>query len=376
MNQNFNDEYENNKQEETGGPAYYDPSKLGVSRNSYGNGGSGNGGNNGNGGGSWKKGLIIFLVIALVVVLAGAGCSRLTENILESAGLSGNNDSSDYEFTSDYIGVLQIHGTMSSSDGEEYNQKWLLKRISYMKDDPFNRGLILSINTPGGEVYAIDELYFAIKSYEEETGRPVYTYMENMCASGGYYTAAATEKIYANRNCWTGSIGVTIGTIYDISEFLEEHGIKTVTITSGDNKAMGSYVNPLTDEQKAIYQSLVDEAYEQFTGIVAEGRDMDIDKVKKLADGRIYTAKQAQENGLIDEIGTIDECIADMQKKYELESATPQTIKYVPDDTLRSLLGIIADNRRTDAGSELEKIMELAEENDNFTITYMSEIRK
>lgn len=386
MNQNFNDENENKKPEEqVTGPNYYDPRKLGVRPSGNLSGSqSGGTGSNGNTNSSykepmaaWKKGLIIFLLVAAVVAFAAAGCSRFTDSVLKSAGLAGGSDnSSDYEFTSDYIGVLQIHGEMSSGEGDEYNQKWLLKRISYMKNDPLNRGIILSINTPGGEVYAVDELYFAIKDYEEETGRPVYTYMENICASGGYYTAAASEKIYANRNCWTGSIGVTIGTLYDISGFLKEHGIKTVTITSGANKAMGSYVDPLTDEQKEIYQSLVDEAYEQFTGIVAEGRNMDIKEVKKLADGRIYTAKQAKENGLIDEIGTLDECVADMQKKYELESADAQTIKYVPDDTLRSLLGIVAADKKADAEGELEKIMKLAEENGNFTITYMSEIRK
>lgn len=380
MNQNFNDDYEKKDErieEESyrlpkpenheDGPAYYNPKTVGRKMDADGNPKPQMAG--------WKKGLIIFLIVAVIVVGAGVGCTRITTNAIDS--LIGTGDSSDdYIFDKDYIGVLQISGTMTSGDSTEYNQKWLLDRIKDMKNDSHNRGIVFDINTPGGEVYAVDQLYFAIKDYEEETGRPVYTYMESMCASGGYYTAAATEKIYANRNCWTGSIGVTIGTIYDVSEFLKEHGIKTVTITSGKNKAMGSSVDPLTDEQKAIYQSLVDEAYEQFVGIVADGRKMDIDRVKELADGRVYTAKQAQDVGLVDEIGTLNECINDMKKKYEISDASSEMMTYEADDTLRSLLGIIADSKKESASSELDNILKMAGENSNFTITYMSEIRK
>ena len=111
-----------------------------------------------------------------------------------------------------------------------------------------------------------------LKEYKEKTKRPVYAYMGSMAASGGYYISAPADMIFANRNCWTGSIGVTIGTLYDLSGFLERHGIKAVTIASGRNKSMGSIVDPLTDEQRRIFQSLVDEAYDQFVNIVAEER--------------------------------------------------------------------------------------------------------
>lgn len=324
-----------------------------------------------NHGGGWKKGLIIFLIIALLIVGAGVSCNM---GINQALG----NSSPKYEYYDDYIGVLEIHGTMSSGGDESglYNQNWLLARIDQMKDDPLNRGLILSVDTPGGSVYTIDELYLKIKEYEKETGRPVYTYMESMAASGGYYISAGTEKIYANRNCWTGSIGVTIGTIYDFSGFLEKMGVKTVTVTAGKNKAMGSSAEPLTKEQKEIFQGLVDEAYEQFTSVVAEGRDMKLSKVKKLADGRIYTAKQAKEHGLIDEIGTLDEAISDMKKTYELSDCEIQTMSYKPKGTLYTLLNGMAKDRSSDAKSEYEDLMALIEENQTFTITYMSPVRK
>lgn len=328
-------------------------------------------GKRGKGGNGWKKGLIIFLILVLVIVGAGVSCNMGVKRAL------GTSESS-YNFDSDYIGVLEIHGTMSDSgdSNSTYNQGWLIERIEQMKKDPLNKGMILSVNTPGGSVYAIDELYLKIKEYEEVTGRPVYTYMESMAASGGYYISAGTEKIYANRNCWTGSIGVTIGTIYDFSGFLEKMGVKTVTITAGENKAMGGSTEPLTKEQKAIFQGLVDEAYEQFVGIVSEGRDMKLSEVKKLADGRIYTAKQAKDNGLIDEIGSLEDTVRDMKKSYELENCKVQTLSYEPKSTLYSLLNGMTDGKEGKAKTEYEQMMELLEENNTFTITYMSQVKK
>jgi protease-4 len=126
--------------------------------------------------------------------------------------------------------------------------------------------------------------------------------MQSQATSGGYYISAPCDKILANRNCWTGSIGVTMGSLMDISELLENLGIRVNTITAGSNKAMGSGMEPMTPEQRAIFQALVDEAYEQFVELVAEGRDMSVAEVTKLADGRIYSNYQALDSGLIDNV--------------------------------------------------------------------------
>jgi protease-4 len=183
-----------------------------------------------------------------------------------------------------------------------YHHDWTLNTIDKLIGDSYNKGLLLYINSPGGGVYESDELYYKIQDYKQKTDRPVYVYMGSMAASGGYYISAPADKIYANRNAWTGSIGVIVGTLFDVSEFLEKHGIKATEITSGKNKAMGGYFEPMTPEQRAIYQSMVDEAYEQFVDIVAEGRAMSVEDVKKIADGRVLTAAQAKEAGLVDEI--------------------------------------------------------------------------
>lgn len=320
---------------------------------------------------SWKKGLIIFLIIAVAIVILGVSCNMGVNNMLGTA-------EDDYDYNSDYIGVLALYGTITEESGtsDTYNQQWLMARVKQMKNDSYNKGLILSIDTPGGSVYATDELYLQIKEYAEETGRPVYTYMESTAASGGYYIASVSDKIFANRNTLTGSIGVTIGTVYDISGFLEKMGIKTVTITSGDNKAMGSSVNPLTKEQREIYQSIVDESYDQFVDIVAEGRNMKLSTVKKLADGRIYTAKQAEENGLIDQVGTLEDTVRDMQSTYELEDCDLQTMEYKPKTTFLSWLESKTSTDESSAKSEYDQLMKLMEENNQFTVTYLSPIQK
>ncbi len=242
--------------------------------------------------------------------------------------------------------------------------------------DDENKGMILYVDTPGGSVFASDELYFKIKEYQEKTERPVYASMQSMAASGGYYISAPCDKIIANRNCWTGSIGVTLGTMYDISELLDNLGIKTNTITSGANKAMGSNVEPMTSEQRAIFQSMVDEAYEQFVGIVAEGRDMKISKVKKLADGRIYTAKQALDNGLIDQIGTFEEAAADMKKTYALGDCAVESFTAPVTSDWTSLLGQAAGAASGKNGLSAEAIEQLLDLNGKFAFSYLCPIEK
>lgn len=198
-------------------------------------------------------------------------------------------------------GVIQDAGSSSAFQTVNYDHQNTLNYIDEMMDAENNRGILLCVDSPGGTVYHSDELYLKLMEYKEKTGRPVWAYMETQACSGGYYISMAADKIAANRNAWTGSIGV-IMSYYNYSELFDNLGIEEINITSGANKAMGSAGKKLTKEQRQIMQGLVDESYEQFAGIVAEGRKMPLDQVKTLADGRLYTAKQAVDNGLIDEI--------------------------------------------------------------------------
>lgn len=308
-----------------------------------------------------KKPVVIFLVILIAVIMMGWLLAALTKN-------------SDAAPKHEHITILHVEGTIQpeSYGSIDYSQDWMLEQIEDARLDDNNKGLILFINTPGGTVYETDEVYLELLEYKE-TGKPYYVAMGAQATSGGYYMAAPADRIYANRNCWTGSIGVTMGTFYDISGLLDKYGIETETITSGDNKAMGSTVEPMTKEQKAIFQSLVDEAYDQFVGIVADGRNMSVKEVKKLADGRIYTAQQALDNGLIDEIGTLEDAVSGMMAEYDLHKCEENELVYEDDSFWRSVFAAAEKKSGTESGTQgdIAALVELMKDHEQMPVMYM-----
>lgn len=236
--------------------------------------------------------------------------------------------------SNDFVAVIPIQGTIASSSevslfnstGAIYNHQYVLQTIENLKASETNKGIMLFINSPGGEIYAVDEVYLALEEYKSETGRPIYAYCAAYAASGGYYLAATAEHISSNRMGTLGSIGVTYGTHLDISGLLEKYGISATAITSGDNKAMGDITQPLTEEQLKIYQSQIDEYYEVFVDVVDKGRaTLNRAEVYKLADGRTYTARQALESGLIDAICDYETAISMMIENCGLD----KNIKFI-----------------------------------------------
>ena len=169
------------------------------------------------------------------------------------------------------------------------------------------------MDSGGGTVYESDEMYLKLMEYKETTGRPIHAYFNGTACSGAYYISCAADYISGNRNGWTGSIGVII-TLTNYSELFDKLGVEEILITSGPNKGMGSGGSAVAEEHKAIYQSLVDESYEQFVEIVAESRSMSLETAKKIADGRVYSTNQAVENGLIDKVEDYDSALAYMEE--------------------------------------------------------------
>ncbi len=267
--------------------------------------------------------LWIGLGVGILAVLLIVG-------LIVAAVISIFSSSGDRPYAPDdaYVGVLYVTGTISSAestgllygDGTAYSQSYLLSTIEMLTEDPDNVAILLYVDTPGGEIYATDELYLALEEYKAVTERPIYAYFATTACSGGYYAAMASEYIYANRMTTTGSIGVTYGSHIDLSGFCERLGIKVENITSGANKAMGSYFEPLSDEQREIYTSQLEEYYGYFVDIVAKGRGMTAAEVKPLADGRTYTAKQALAAGLIDGIGSYEEFCAVVTERLGFEA--------------------------------------------------------
>ncbi|MBQ1396254.1 MAG: signal peptide peptidase SppA [Eubacterium sp.] len=332
----------------------------------------------------WKKALIVILIIIIVVGGISFLISRAFHNFMDEIGNMGflpaeQPDSyyGDYDFDSDYIGVIYLDGTISDGDsGDGYSQSWIMNTVESLTEDAECKGILLSVNTPGGSAFATYDLYHALLDFKEKTGNPIYVYMDSQATSGGYYASMAADKIFAHEECWTGSIGVIIGTLYDYSGLLDKLGVKAYAYASGDMKEMGAGYKTPSDEEKAVFQSLIDDSYGRFVETVMAGRHMDEATVRKLADGRIYTAHQAKDNGLIDEIGTLDDALDAMEKDCGLEEVDVQDLSYEYTEDIFSMFMESAENGREASASDYEKLLSFIEESNKLEVLYMSPIRK
>lgn len=254
-----------------------------------------------------------FLMFVAIMMLVSYFFVVMT--VLSFCSAPSSDDMLMYTGTEGYIGTLHIEGVITSQassgsllvEPNYYNHAFLVEAIQEMASDRYNKGLLLYIDSPGGEVFATDELYLEILNYKDTTGRPVYAYCGKTAASGGYYIASAADQIFMNRNGITGSIGVSAGTFIDLSDFLEDQGIRTTSIYVGDNKAMGNMFEEFTEEQRGIYLSILKETYDQFVDVVADGRSLNREQVVGLSDGRVFSANQALEAELIDGVMTYEE---------------------------------------------------------------------
>lgn len=248
--------------------------------------------------------VLVSVLVALILLISLIGI-LLQDSVTPTQPFSSGHKN---------VTVLHIDGTIGD-DEDTYNQEWITSAIKRAEMDRDNKGIVLKINSPGGSVYESDETYLNLMDYKKHTGRPIYAYAEDLMASGGYYIAAASDEIYANRNSLVGSIGVIGFQSVDATGLLNKFGIKVTTIHSGKDKIMGSLASELTEEQKAQLQSMTDECYEQFVAIVAKSRKMSLKQAKTLATGGVFSAKQAKKNGLIDGVMRYEEFLDFLKAK-------------------------------------------------------------
>ena len=263
-----------------------------------------------------KKQFMWFLLAMVIFVVTGfAGVNsalsareRSVELAEKAAGMFSGMSEGKLDLPSEpYVAKVPVEGTIADTEssvglqGGGYDHEGLLKYIDSLIKDENNVGMLLYIDSPGGEIKAGDELYLKLMDYKEATGRPIWCYFDGTACSGGYYVAMASDEICADRNCICVNIGVYIST-YNLSKLFDKYGIEQVNFKSSENKGIGMMGVPWTDEQKQIYQSIVDEYYAQFLEIVAKGRNMTVDQVRRLDDGREMLASQALKAGFIDSI--------------------------------------------------------------------------
>ena len=183
------------------------------------------------------------------------------------------------------------------------------------------KAVVLRINSPGGTVQATEAMYNCLLRFRRQTGKPVIACITDVGASGGYYLACGSQRIICQPSSITGSIGVIIQTV-NFTGTMKMLGIKADAVTSGKLKAMGSPLKDLTEQERRIFQEMVNEFYERFVEVVAEGRSgLDVEKVRKLADGRVLTGRQAVQAGLADQLGGLQDAVAEAKKAAGIRKA-------------------------------------------------------
>lgn len=197
------------------------------------------------------------------------------------------------------IAVVEVLGVIESSEA-------IIEDLKDYREDDNVKAVILRIDSPGGGVAPSQEIHNAVVKTAEK--KPVVVSMGSLAASGGYYIAAPAHKIMANPGTLTGSIGV-IMEFANYQELLDKIGWRNEVVKSGQHKDIGSPNRPMSEAERRILQALLDDVHDQFISAVVEGRKLDAKKVRELADGRIFTGRQAKAAGLVDELGGLEEAI-------------------------------------------------------------------
>ncbi len=225
--------------------------------------------------------------------------------------LGGNNNNEPKVAVGDRVAVINISGPIV--DGASVEQTLLggaqaatsgqlMKEIRDAAADSSVKALVLHINSPGGSVTAAEEVGRELERFKETTKKPIVTSMGDQAASAAYWLASYSDVIYANSSTLTGSIGVYMPYM-NVEDLYKKIGVYTGKIKSGPHKDILSPDREMTAEEREILQEIVNQLYDEFIAVVANGRKMDTAAVRALADGRVYTGKQAQQLGLVDEIG-------------------------------------------------------------------------
>ncbi|MYA29336.1 MAG: signal peptide peptidase SppA [Nitrospira sp. SB0666_bin_27] len=270
-----------------------------------------------------------FLLLCLVLLLATGCTSSLFPKTspLEEVVLSGEGR--------DKVLLVEISGVLTSAKPggllDRFFDRLSLparfkEELAKAEDDEDVKAIVLRINTPGGTVTASDILYHEIKELKKTREIPVIASIMDLGTSGGYYVAMAADRIVAHPSSVTGSLGVIMLTL-NASGLMEKIGVRANAVTSGPHKDMGSPFRSMTEQDRAIFQGVIDNFYDRFLRVIEQGRpNLKSDTIRQLADGRIYSATQAKDHGLVDVIGYVDDALELAKKKAGIEEA--QVIMY------------------------------------------------
>ena len=236
------------------------------------------------------------------------------------------------------IGVVEVQGIITDS-------KRVVRQIKKYRNDSSIKGVILRINSPGGAVAPSQEIYSEVLKIRDE--KKVIASMGSLAASGGYYIASATNSIIANPGTLTGSIGVIMASS-NIESLMGKIGIKPQVIKSGKFKDVGSPLRPMTEEERKLLQRVLDDVHEQFMEAISKARNIPIEKIRKLADGRIFTGRQALEFNLVDKLGGFEDSVDLLMQLLDLKKRPKVIQEEEPKNFLDWLLQGFSPSRIAD----------------------------
>lgn len=317
---------------------------------------------------------IVVLVLVLVIGSAAASPALLGRGGEGGTGLLGSRNAGN----GNQIGIVYVTGVISAggSGGSPFvdaiaGSDELMAELRDAKDDPAIKAVVLRVNSPGGSAAASQEVAGEIQKLRQE-GKKVVVSMADVAASGAYWIASQSDYIMANAATETGSIGVIMD-LLNYEELYKKLGLRSVTIKSAAHKDIGSPTRPMTPDEETILQAMVDDIFNQFVQVVAQGRRLPEDQVRQLADGRVFTGRQAKELGLVDGLGNFEDAV---QKAAELAGIEHDysTVDMQPvsplqqflrglglKDGLPSLLGGVARLRNTPSGLDAVLLRDLLE---------------
>ena len=239
-------------------------------------------------------------VLMIVVTAAVLGVIFVIMLSLASL-LSGNKRSSTLQVVGiDKVALVKVEGLLVSSEQ-------VVDELTDYAEDESVKAIVIRIDSPGGGVVVSQEIFNAVKNAKKE-GKKIVVSMGTVAASGGYYVAAAADKIIANPGTLTGSIGVKME-FANVEKLLEKIGVKGMIVKAGEYKDMGSPFRDMTDQEKKLLQGVIDDVHNQFIEAVAEGRQLPAADVRAIADGRIFTGRQALDLKLVDQMGDLADSI-------------------------------------------------------------------
>jgi protease-4 len=273
--------------------------------------------------GSWRIWGMRLLTMALgVSIFFNLGMFALYHEYLGDANGPQEKFHSGDTTAEQKIAVIEMSATIMPP----YTER-IIKQIKKAAKDKDVKGVLLVIDSPGGLVADSHQIYHELKKVSAE--KPMFVQMKRLAASGGYYIAMGAgpqAKLYAEPTTWTGSIGVIMPR-YDVTQLAEKVGVKSEPLTTGEFKDSLSPFKPLSERERELWSDIIHQSFEQFTSVIDENREaLDADKVKELATGQIFTAKDAKAKGLIDEIGFEEDALEALKAQLGLKKV--RVVKY------------------------------------------------